>query len=103
MLLIQAVVTKNDREEALMEHLVKLAAKLPVIDFYNTTFPTPKMKVTIANLYSEVMNFLDNALSYYHGGRLGLYLVKEVYVDLCEWLLTQRHSEARRCIASHEA
>lgn len=56
-----------------MDQLDKLAAKLPVIDFYNTTFPTARMKVTVAKLYAEVMSFLDNAVSYFHGGRLGLY------------------------------
>ncbi|KAG6353257.1 hypothetical protein INS49_007556 [Diaporthe citri] len=69
-LLFRAVATKNDREEALMEHLDKLAAKLPVVDFYNNTFPTAKMKLTVSKLYAEVMSFFDNALSYYHGGRL---------------------------------
>ncbi|KAG8167435.1 hypothetical protein KVR01_003124 [Diaporthe batatas] len=69
-LLFRAVVTKSDREEALMEHLDKLSAKLPVIDFYNTTFPTAQMKFTISKVYAEVMGFFDNALTYYHGGRL---------------------------------
>lgn len=55
-----------------MEHLERLTAKLPFIDFYNTTFPTAEMKITVAKLYAEVMKFLDNAVTYYHGGRLGL-------------------------------
>lgn len=63
-----------------MEHLDKLAAKLPVIDFYNSTFPTPMMKLTISKLYAEVMGFFDNALSFYHGGRLGSYSLKSIWV-----------------------
>lgn len=59
-----------------MEHLDKLSAKLPVIDFYNSTFPTAQMKLTVSKLYAEVMSFLDIALSYYHGGRLGSYPAK---------------------------
>lgn len=86
-----------------MEHMDKLAAKLPVIDFYNTRFPTAKMKRTVSKLYAEVMSFFDNALSYYHGGRLGSFSVKNVRSSLCYNALIQRHSEARRCIVSHEA
>lgn len=63
--------TQNDREEVLIESLHKVSAKLPVIEFYNTTFPTGEMKLAVARIYAEVMGLLDEALSYHRNSRLG--------------------------------
>lgn len=67
----KAVVTQNDREEVLMESLDKVSAKLPVIEFYNTTFPTGEMKLAVARIYADVMGLLDEALNYHRNSRLG--------------------------------
>ncbi|KAK8035518.1 hypothetical protein PG993_010513 [Apiospora rasikravindrae] len=70
-LLFKAVVTKKDREEALMAYLETLAAKLPVAEFYKSAFPTTAIKIAVANIYSETMKLLDEALVYYRSPRLG--------------------------------
>ncbi|KAK9423588.1 hypothetical protein SUNI508_04069 [Seiridium unicorne] len=51
--------------------LLVLLFKLPVLDFYRTTFPTSAIKLAIVNIYSEVMQLLDESLIYYRSGRLG--------------------------------
>ncbi len=69
---MQAVVTKNDREEALILHLESLAAKLPVAGFYRIAFPTNAIKLAVAKIFSKMMKFLDEALIYYRSPRLRL-------------------------------
>jgi len=69
--LFRAVVTKNDREEALMENLEALASKLPVVEFYRSTFPTNGMKLAVANIFSEVTRLLEEAIIYYRSSRTG--------------------------------
>jgi hypothetical protein len=64
-------VTKSEREEALMVYLETLSAKLPVAEFYRTAFPTSAIKLAVANVFSEVMKLLDEALVYYRSPRLG--------------------------------
>ncbi|KAK8040997.1 Vegetative incompatibility protein HET-E-1 [Apiospora phragmitis] len=71
MLLFKAVVTKSDREEALMTYLETLAAKLPVVEFYKSAFPTTAIKIAVANIFSEMMKLLDEALVYYRSPRYG--------------------------------
>lgn len=63
--------TQNDREDALMESLDKLSAKLPVVEFYNETFPTGEIKLIVAKIYAGVMGLLDEALNYHRNNRLG--------------------------------
>lgn len=54
-----------------MEFLDKLSAKLPVVEFYNDTFPTGEMKLIVAKIYAAVMGLLDEALNYHRNNRLG--------------------------------
>ncbi|KAK8001641.1 hypothetical protein PG991_013863 [Apiospora marii] len=70
-LLFRAVVTKSDREEALMTYLETMASKLPVAEFYRSAFPTAAIKIVVANIFSEMMKLLDQALVYYRSPRLG--------------------------------
>jgi hypothetical protein len=70
-MLSQAVVLKKDREESLLQYLESLSSKLPLMEFYRTTFPTNAMKLAVANIYAEVTKLLDEALIYYRSGRLG--------------------------------
>jgi hypothetical protein len=70
-ILFDAVVTKKEREESLLESIEFVGGLLPVVEFYKTIFPTNAMKDTVATLYVEIMNFLDEALIYYRSGRLG--------------------------------
>ncbi|KAK8135620.1 hypothetical protein PG984_003560 [Apiospora sp. TS-2023a] len=69
-LLFKAVVTKSDREEALMAYLEAMASKLPVAEFYRSAFPTTAIKIAVANIFSEMMKLLDEALVYYRSPRL---------------------------------
>lgn len=55
-----------------MAYLESLSAKLPVVDFYRTAFPTNAMKAAVAKVFSETMRLLDEALIYFRSGRLGL-------------------------------
>ncbi|KAL1877962.1 hypothetical protein Daus18300_002316 [Diaporthe australafricana] len=84
-----AVVTQNDREEALMESLDKLSAKLPVIEFYNTTFPTGEMKLVVARIYAAVMGLLDEALNYHRNSRLA---------KLTDAIIRPVESKIQKCI-----
>lgn len=81
-----------------MEQLDNLASKLPVIDFYDTTFPTSQMKFTISKVYAEVMGFLDNALSYYRGGRLG-----SCSLFLCEFSRLQTDPKTQQSSLMHSS
>lgn len=67
---IQSVNTKREREESLAVYLEQLSFQLPVVDFYEKVIPTNRMKVTVATIYVELMNLLDEALLYYRSGRL---------------------------------
>ncbi|KAK7955124.1 hypothetical protein PG988_015818 [Apiospora saccharicola] len=62
-LLFKAVVTKSDREEALLAYLEAMASKLPVAEFYRSAFPTTSIKIAVANIFSEMMKLLDEALA----------------------------------------
>lgn len=70
-ILFKSVVTKKDREEFLSTYLESLAGRLPLIEFYQTTFPTDAMKLAVAGIFVEMMRLLDEALIYCRSGRLG--------------------------------
>jgi hypothetical protein len=66
----QAVVDRKRQQEALVEMVDKLAFKLPLLDFYQQVFPTNAMKIVVAELYIEILGFLEEAFLYYRNGRL---------------------------------
>lgn len=69
---MQAVVEKQEKQDALSDFLEKLTNKLPILDFYRTIFPTNDMKTTVAALYVAIIVFLEQAARYYCTGRLGM-------------------------------
>lgn len=54
---------------ALAVFLESVTAKLPLLEFYESIFPTNAMKTTVAGLYVEILTFLDAATRYYCTGR----------------------------------
>lgn len=70
--LAKAVVTKKDREESLLEYIKTLGSQLPLMDFYSNVFPTNEMKECVAKIFVAVMKLLDEAVSYYRGGKLSM-------------------------------
>ena len=69
-LLFKAVVDKQKQQERLAVHVETLRFKLPLVDFYQKVFPTNQMKMVVAQLYTNVLLFLQEALAYYRSGRL---------------------------------
>ena len=69
-LLFKAVVDKKRQQEKLTAHVEGLKAVLPFVGFYETVFPTNQMKMAIAQMYTKVLAFLEEALLYYRSGRL---------------------------------
>lgn len=61
---------KREQEESLFLHIDELAARLPLTEFYRTTFPTKEIKRAAAEVFAEVTKFLDEALVYYRSRRL---------------------------------
>lgn len=61
----------HTRAETLVEYLDELSASLPLVNLYETIFPTPRMKNAVSRVYASVMKFLDEALYHYHRNRLG--------------------------------
>jgi hypothetical protein len=88
------VVTKKEREESLLTYFDALSAKLPLVEFYRTTFPTNAMKLVVANLYAEVTKLLDEALIYYRSGRLG---------KLVDAVLQPTETKFQKCISQIDA
>lgn len=60
-----------------MAYLDMMASKLPVAEFYRSAFPTTAIKIAVANIFSEMMKLLDEALVYYRSPRLGWSLSRE--------------------------
>ena len=69
------MVTKKEREEAMIKFISSLADRLPVVEFYQNVFPTYDMKHAVASIYVGMTKLLEDALIYFRGGRLSLFLI----------------------------
>ncbi|KAK0616617.1 hypothetical protein B0T14DRAFT_250330 [Immersiella caudata] len=69
-LLFKAVVTKKDREDALVKLIESISQRLPMTEFYKTIFPSNAIKASVARIYAHMVKILDEALVYFRGWRL---------------------------------
>lgn len=68
-LLFKAVVTKKEREDALLKLIDSISSCLPIAEFYKTIFPSNAIKASVARIYAHMTKILDEALVYFRGWR----------------------------------
>ncbi|KAK5656930.1 hypothetical protein OQA88_3452 [Cercophora sp. LCS_1] len=69
-LIFKAVVTKKDREDALIKLIDSISQRLPMAEFYKTIFPSNAIKASVARIYAHMVKILDEALVYFRSWRL---------------------------------
>lgn len=65
---------KKEKQQALAEFIERVTAQLPLVEFYESHFPTNAMKTTASALYVEVITFLEAAARYYCTGRFSMFI-----------------------------
>jgi hypothetical protein len=66
----QTVAFKNEKEEAFIDQVTRMADNLPIADFYRDVFPTSQMIAAVTSVYLNMLSFLEHALAYYCLGSL---------------------------------
>ena len=65
---------KKEKQQALADFIDSVTTQLPLVEFYESIFPTNAMKSTASALYVEVITFLEAATRYYCTGRFSMFI-----------------------------